>query len=207
MEKEAQKFDPTLIEDMLKKQNVPQDKIQQITQLLNDAQNGTTSPAKPEKPNDPTKPAENSPSFPGDSSPGKSQGKGPGISHGITDGGKGILAQMFGEPTVHLQPYDEPPALAEVAETEPKGTDEAYDVSEITTDFAKELGSQIGIDWEAVEFTPEQFQKGLLVEIEHGSWDAATNITNDSPEMTAKIVWAHLKEDPQYYDKLEKLGL
>jgi hypothetical protein len=32
-----------------------------------------------------------------------------------------------------------------------------------------------------------------------------TNVTNDDPHMTAKIAWAHLKEVPDYYTRLEQL--
>jgi hypothetical protein len=40
------------------------------------------------------------------------------------------------------------------------------------------------------------------VELEHGSRDPQTKVTNDDPIMTAKIAWAHLKELPDYYTSL-----
>ncbi len=68
---------------------------------------------------------------------------------------------------------------------------------------AKEIGNKIGIDWDKVDI--EQFRRGLEVEMEHGAHDKETNVTNDDPEMTGKIAWAHLKEIPDYYTRLEKM--
>ena len=68
---------------------------------------------------------------------------------------------------------------------------------------AKMVGDQLGIDWR--EFDVEQFRMGMNVEMEHGLRDPATNVTNDDIMMTGKIAWAHLKEFPDYYDRLEKM--
>jgi hypothetical protein len=70
-------------------------------------------------------------------------------------------------------------------------------------DEAKKLGDQLGVDWTSVEV--EQFRKGLEVEFEHGAADPQTNVTNDDPILTGKIAWAHLKEIPDYYDRLEEM--
>ena len=51
----------------------------------------------------------------------------------------------------------------------------------------------------------EEFRMGLAVELEHGSADPETNVTNDDEVMTAKITWAHLKEIPDYYTRLLKM--
>jgi hypothetical protein len=72
-----------------------------------------------------------------------------------------------------------------------------------TEQEAKQLGEQAGIDFTRVDL--KQFHLGLSVELEHGSHDAETNVTNDDPIMTAKIAWAHLKEIPDYYSRLEKM--
>ncbi len=72
-----------------------------------------------------------------------------------------------------------------------------------TTEEAKQIGDQIGIDWSKIE--PEQFRMGLAVELEHGVKDLATNVTNDDLIMTGKIALAHLNEFPDYYTRLEKL--
>jgi len=72
-----------------------------------------------------------------------------------------------------------------------------------TTNEAKEIGKTIGIDFG--KFNLEEFRMGLHVELEHGLVDAETNVTNDDLEMTGKIAWAHLKEIPDYYTRLEKM--
>lgn len=67
---------------------------------------------------------------------------------------------------------------------------------------ASKLGTQIGIDWSTSPFAVEEFQRGLAVELEHGSHDPETDVTGDDPVLTAKIAWAHLKELPDYYTRL-----
>ncbi len=66
---------------------------------------------------------------------------------------------------------------------------------------ATELAKQLGIDFENVKFTAEEFLAGLHVELEHGLVDSYTNVTHDDPITTAKIVLAHLNENSYYYDK------
>ena len=46
---------------------------------------------------------------------------------------------------------------------------------------------------------------GMDVELEHGTVDPNTNVTNDDPLTTAKIALAHLNEFPDYYTRLEKM--
>lgn len=72
-----------------------------------------------------------------------------------------------------------------------------------TTNEARELGDELGIDWE--EYSLEQFHMGLAVELEHGAHDPETDVTHNDPIMTGKIVWAHLKEIPDYYTRLAKM--
>lgn len=75
---------------------------------------------------------------------------------------------------------------------------------EFTPDEAKKIGEEIGIDF--TKFDLEQFRMGLAVELEHGSlWGDETNVTKDDPHFTGKIAWAHLKEIPDYYTRLEKM--
>lgn len=69
-----------------------------------------------------------------------------------------------------------------------------------TTDRARQIGDALSITWE--DFDVEQFRMGLDVEMEHGSHDPATNVTNDDPILTGKIALAHLKEFPDYYTRL-----
>lgn len=70
-----------------------------------------------------------------------------------------------------------------------------------TYDQAKKLGEDLGIAWD--KFDVEQFRMGMDVELEHGSRDSETNVTNNDQLTTAKIALAHLKEFPDYYTRLE----
>lgn len=72
-----------------------------------------------------------------------------------------------------------------------------------TTEEAKEIGDQLGAQWDT--FDVEEFRMGLDVELEHGTENRTTNITNDNPLMTAKIALAHLKEIRDYYTRLEAM--
>jgi hypothetical protein len=75
----------------------------------------------------------------------------------------------------------------------------------ITTEQARQVGTQIGIDWRTSPFDDEQFRMGMDVELEHGAHDPETNVTGDDPVITGKIAWAHLKEFPDYYTRLAKM--
>lgn len=68
---------------------------------------------------------------------------------------------------------------------------------------ARKIGDDLGIDWAKIDF--QQFRMGLEVELEHGSVDPRTNVTNNDPILTGKIAWAHLNELPDYYTRLKKL--
>ncbi len=72
-----------------------------------------------------------------------------------------------------------------------------------TSKKAKEIGEALGIDWD--KFDVEQFRMGMDVELEHGTENSVTNVTNDDPLMTGKITLAHLNEFPDYYTRLLKL--
>jgi DNA-directed RNA polymerase alpha subunit len=71
-----------------------------------------------------------------------------------------------------------------------------------TSDQAREAGERIGIDWGTSRFDVEQFRMGMDVELEHGSHDPDTNVTDDDIVVTAKIARAHLNEFPDYYSRL-----
>jgi len=70
-------------------------------------------------------------------------------------------------------------------------------------DEARRIGGTIGINWKACGFAVEEFRRGLMVELEHGAHDPETNVTGDDPILTGKIAWAHLKEFPDYYKRLD----
>ena len=74
-----------------------------------------------------------------------------------------------------------------------------------TPDQAHAAGERIGIDWDGSPFTLEQFRMGMDVELEHGTADPETNVTDDDVIMTAKIARAHLNEFPDYYTRLAKM--
>ncbi len=74
-----------------------------------------------------------------------------------------------------------------------------------SADQAREIGERIGIEWDRSRFDVEQFRIGLGVELEHGSADPATNVSDDDELTTGKIARAHLNEFPDYYTRLAKM--
>ena len=70
-----------------------------------------------------------------------------------------------------------------------------------TLEEARRVGDDIGVDWD--RFDLEQFRAGMDVEFEHGSHDPQTDVTGDDPIATGKIALAHMKEFPDYYERLE----
>ncbi len=71
-----------------------------------------------------------------------------------------------------------------------------------TAEQARAAGEQIGIDWASSRFDVEQLRMGMDVELEHGTQDLDTNVTDDDVTVTAKIARAHLNEFPDYYSRL-----
>jgi hypothetical protein len=76
---------------------------------------------------------------------------------------------------------------------------------EFSTEEARQIGEQIGIDWDASLFDVDQFRRGMNVELEHGLHDLGTNVTDDDPVTTGKIARAHLNEFPDYYTRLDQM--
>ena len=74
-----------------------------------------------------------------------------------------------------------------------------------TSDEAKQIGSEIGVDWSTAAFDVEQFRMVLDVELEHGLHDPVTDVTNNDPVVTGKIALAHLHEFPDYYTRLARM--
>jgi len=72
-----------------------------------------------------------------------------------------------------------------------------------TAEEAKEIGEKIGIDWSM--FDVEEFRRGMDVELEHGTVDSNTNVSNDDPLITGKIALAHLNEIRDYYTRLDAM--
>jgi hypothetical protein len=75
--------------------------------------------------------------------------------------------------------------------------------SKTTAEEARQVGDAIGVDWD--RFDLEQFRAGMDVEFEHGSHDSETDVTGDDPIVTGKIAFAHMKEFPDYYERLERM--
>lgn len=73
----------------------------------------------------------------------------------------------------------------------------------ISSRRARRIGAELGIDWTRIE--PEEFRRGMEVELEHGRRDSATDITGDDLLLTGKIALAHLNEFPDYYIRLARM--
>lgn len=74
---------------------------------------------------------------------------------------------------------------------------------QISIEDAREAMRTLGIDQSVVP--ANYLQKGMQVELEHGSSGPRTNVTGDDLSMTAKIAMAHINEFPDYYKRLEVL--
>jgi hypothetical protein len=72
-----------------------------------------------------------------------------------------------------------------------------------TVEQAKEIGEKLGIDWS--KYDVEQFRFGMDVELEHGTENPVTNVSDDDPLTTGKIALAHLNEFPDYYIRLKEM--
>jgi len=100
------------------------------------------------------------------------------------------------ETTIHDRPAVSGAAQSHPTITRRNGFTEAQ---------ARSVASIIGLDLDASEFDVEAFRRGMEVELEHGRRDPETNVTDDDPVATGRIAWAHLKELPDYYDRLEAM--
>ncbi len=76
-------------------------------------------------------------------------------------------------------------------------------MKKLNSQEANEIGNNLGIDWNDIQL--DEFTKGVNVEFEHGTRYPETNVTNNDKALTGKIAWAHLKEFPDYYTRLEKM--
>ena len=70
---------------------------------------------------------------------------------------------------------------------------------------AAAVARTLDIDFVDQPFNLDEFRRGMNVELEHGSRDPLTNVTNDDPIATGKIALAHLLEMPDYYSKLHEM--
>jgi len=72
-----------------------------------------------------------------------------------------------------------------------------------TEQEAKNIGEKLGIRWD--KFDIEQFRHGIDIELEHGTVNSNTDVSNDDSLITGKIALAHLNEFPDYYNRLDKM--
>lgn len=72
-----------------------------------------------------------------------------------------------------------------------------------TIEDAQRIGESLNLDWN--KYILEEFHMGLNVELEHGTINPFTNVTDDDEIMTAKIALAHLNEIPDYYTRLARM--
>ena len=59
------------------------------------------------------------------------------------------------------------------------------------------------VNTKGMDIPLEAFQKGLEVELEHGTRFEDANVTNNHPILTGMIVLAHLKETMDYYERID----
>lgn len=83
--------------------------------------------------------------------------------------------------------------------------EECHREPHFTRDEALRIARVLGVSTACVCFDIDEFQRGLNVELEHGLSDPATNITNNDPILTGKIVLAHLNIAPDYYKRLARM--
>ena len=62
------------------------------------------------------------------------------------------------------------------------------------------VANELGVTFD--HFSVQDLITGLNIELEHGYQNPITNITNNDLLLTAKIVLAHLKEFPNYYNSI-----
>lgn len=67
---------------------------------------------------------------------------------------------------------------------------------------AAQVADTLRIDFEVVGFDLAQFHMGMGTELQHGTGDPDTNVTNDDLVATGKIALAHLNEIADYYTRL-----
>jgi Protein of unknown function (DUF5661) len=74
-----------------------------------------------------------------------------------------------------------------------------------TTNDAIEALEAAGIDISSEEYDLEEVTAGMNVELEHGDRFPDLDVTGNDPVVTVKIALAHLREFPDYYERLEAM--
>ena len=68
-----------------------------------------------------------------------------------------------------------------------------------TIEQIKDAAKSLGIVFD--KFSLDDLVTGINIELEHGTSNSLTNVTNDNLIITMKIALAHLNEFPNYYNK------
>lgn len=77
------------------------------------------------------------------------------------------------------------------------------DKKKLTIEDAKRVIKELNLDMSKLKYTTNDLLKGMKVELEHGTVEPLTNVTDDDIIMTGKIALAHLNEFHDYYELLE----
>lgn len=72
-----------------------------------------------------------------------------------------------------------------------------------TTDDAAKALAAAGIDISDEQYGLDDVRDGMNVELEHGTRFPDLDVSGDDPVVTLKIALAHLREFPDYYERLE----
>lgn len=72
-----------------------------------------------------------------------------------------------------------------------------------TIEDASNALAAAGLDISGEKYGLEQVQAGMNVELEHGTRFPDLDVTGDDPVITIKITLAHLREFPDYYERLD----
>jgi Protein of unknown function (DUF5661) len=74
-----------------------------------------------------------------------------------------------------------------------------------TLEQAASVAETIGVNLQDEGIDVSELARGMKVELEHGRRDPLTDVTHDDPIITGKIALAHLREFPDYYERLARM--
>ena len=72
-----------------------------------------------------------------------------------------------------------------------------------TRDEARRVGDEIGVDWSRFDLRAVSHRYGRRIRARLAR--PQTDVTGDDPIVTGKIALAHMKEFPDYYERLERM--
>jgi len=110
------------------------------------------------------------------------------------------FSQQGGRDRIRTRPYNFKEVQRYVNE---KKTDE--EKKQFTLNDAQEFINYMRLDMSKELFKLNDVMNGMNVELEHGTRDKETDVTGDNLITTGKIALAHLREFPDYYQRLEKM--